>query len=85
MSHIYIKFDTILTFGKYKGKAVMTVFEYDASYIEWAIDNISWFKMSEKDELRVRGKASEEHYAWLDECFGDECDNGGLDYYDFCD
>ena len=40
------KLDTILPFGKYKGKTVEQVLEIDPTYIRWCLENIEAFEMS---------------------------------------
>ena len=53
-------FDDVFWFGKYKGKTIEEVFEKDALYLAWCLDNIDSFRMSEEDEERIDDKADEE-------------------------
>lgn len=37
-----------ITFGKYKGKTIEHVILQDPSYIDWCLDNITSFKLTNK-------------------------------------
>jgi hypothetical protein len=39
-------FYEVLTFGKYKGKKVVWVYNNDAQYLVWAVNNLWWFNLS---------------------------------------
>ena len=67
-----------LNFGMHKGKTINQILEEDPTYIRWCIENISWFKLSKKDEEMVYVLAEEaDKYDDYDigcfECLGDYC------------
>lgn len=47
--------DSVLEFGKHKGKVIHNVLESDPEYIDWCIKNIEWFKPNNKlvEETRL--------------------------------
>ena len=81
---VYMDFDFVISFGKYKGETIEEVFKKDASYLDWAIKNTGRLILSDKDTDKIEAKAEDEHDAWLrdnydDEPYGFECDQYG--YY----
>lgn len=70
--------ESILNFGKYKGKSVHYILHNDPSYLVWANDNIEWFKVSEGiyDEACSGAREQRRQY------YIDNLDP--IDYYDFC-
>jgi hypothetical protein len=81
-------FDYVIPFGKYKGHTIEEVFNYDASYLKWAIENTGRLILSEENVRTIEDKAEEEHKNWLndnndddpfDDWYGNECDQYG--YY----
>ena len=40
--------EDVLAFGKYKGYKIGDVIAHDAQYIEWCVDNIDTFKVTEE-------------------------------------
>lgn len=75
-----ITFETKITFGRYKntGATVKDIYKCDPTYLDWCLDNIEWFNMSEEDEIKIRREAEREREQEFEEryCF---------DYYEFCD
>ena len=63
----------VFTFGKYKGKSV-TVFCYvDPYYCLWADENVSFFKLTDKQKKIAEGKKLEKEEAkaeWAEESYG---------------
>lgn len=46
-------------FGKYNGELIEDVVRYDADYVLWCVENISWFALTE-DDLHIVKEYSEE-------------------------
>ena len=42
--------DSVLTFGKYRGKTLKEVFDLDIYYLVWCLENITWFNVSQDAE-----------------------------------
>jgi len=57
-----MNFDTVLNFGKYKGETIKYVYERDASYLQWCLENIERFKLSEKETSLIEEKAEMEEW-----------------------
>lgn len=60
-----------LNFGKHKGKTINEILEEEPTYIRWCVENICWFKLSEKDEKKVHSlsddydrEIEEEYHDW---------------------
>jgi uncharacterized protein (DUF3820 family) len=60
-----LTFNTILTFGKYKGKRIHDVYKRDSSYLSWALRKILGFRMCEVDVKTIEIMAQREHRDWL--------------------
>ena len=58
-----MNFDTVLNFGKYKGHTIGEVFQLDASYLLWAIEETDRLKLSEKDIELIEEKVEIEEYS----------------------
>lgn len=56
--------DDVITFGKYKGNTIDDVIHDDYGYIEWCLDNLAWFKISENVYEQLN-KAMASHYESL--------------------
>lgn len=41
------------TFGKYKGRSIMSVLNENPAYIEWCANNIKWFKLDNTEQKRL--------------------------------
>ena len=81
-----MNFDTVLNFGKYKGETVEEVYQKDASYLQWCLENIERFKLSEKETQLIVEKAEMEQWdnfdndyindpyesPWYDDDWGDK-------------
>lgn len=39
--------DSLLKFGKYKGKVLEDVLNDDPEYLAWCLENIEWFEVDE--------------------------------------
>lgn len=67
------------TFGKHKGESLSHVIGSDPTYVEWCIDEIEGFSISDRahDQLHY---SLEEYYESKWSGF-----EGYLDYYDLCD
>lgn len=67
--------DWKFTFGKYKGKELAWVILYKPSYVQWALENVKWFKISKTakrdldDSLALKEEASYDE-EW-EQCFRD--------------
>ena len=57
-----MNFNTVLNFGKYKGHTIGEVFQLDASYLLWAIEETDRLKLSEKDIELIEEKAEMEEW-----------------------
>jgi len=73
-------FDTKLNFGKYKGYTIKEVYDRNASYLRWALENTNKLVLSDKDIELIEEKAEAEDRDWEDEKRDYEAD-----YYNFCD
>lgn len=51
MKNKIYKLDSIIDFGKHKGKTIEDVIIENVTYIEWAIGKIKWFNLDEKAKL----------------------------------
>jgi len=58
-----MNFNTVLNFGKYKGHTIGEVFQLDASYLLWAIEETDRLKLSEKDIELIEEKVEIEEYS----------------------
>lgn len=70
--------DSIINFGKYKGKSIFLVLQHDASYLIWAHNNVEWFKLTHSVYEVAYDKASDEKRQY----YIDNLDP--IDYYDYC-
>ena len=68
-----MNFDTVLNFGKYKGDTIREVYERDASYLQWCLENIERFKLSDKETVLIEEKAEMEEW--------DRFEDNDEDYY----
>ena len=75
-------FDTKLNFGKYKGYTIKEVYDRNASYLRWALENTNKLVLSDKDIELIEEKAEAEDRDYLEE----QSDYGYSmeDYYDHC-
>ena len=73
-----MNFDTVLNFGKYKGHTIGEVFQLDASYLLWAVENIERFKLSDKEVDLIEAKAEVEEWDRFDD-YDYDCE---LPWYD---
>jgi len=55
INHDELTLDSVLTFGKYKGRTVASVSEADPQYLEWCLENIADFPLDQEalDRLDV--------------------------------
>lgn len=51
--------NTVMSFGKYKGKAIFELLAEDPEYLEWAHENTERFKLSPRLMAEVRRKISD--------------------------
>lgn len=42
------------TFGKYKGRSVMSVLSENPAYVEWCVNNIEWFTLGLEEQKRLK-------------------------------
>ena len=63
-----MNFDTVLNFGKYKGETIEEVYEKDASYLQWCLENIERFNLSDKETALIEEKAEMEEWDRNDDC-----------------
>lgn len=73
------KLNTILKFGKHKGKTVEQVLNNDPTYIRWCLKNVDFFEMSKVD---IETALESAHQADLERY---EENYMVIDLYDFCD
>lgn len=52
-------FDSVLQFGKYKGRTVIDIYEEDPEYLRWVMDETDMLSMSDEDEDKIRIAADE--------------------------
>lgn len=45
--------ESVLTFGKHKGRKVRNVVQDDPNWLVWAQDNVDWFALDEEVEEAV--------------------------------
>ena len=57
-----MNFGTVLNFGKYKGETVEEVYQKDASYLQWCLENIERFNLSDKEVDLIEAKAEMEEW-----------------------
>ena len=75
-----LTFKTVLNFGRYKGKTIGDVYDLNASYLQWAMKDIKWFKLSKKEtnmiieeamyEEQEINSAIDEAFGWGYDCYG---------------
>jgi hypothetical protein len=53
-------FNSILSFGKYKGKTIEYVYKHDAQYLAWMMEHTNYLKLSFKDRLKILKKAEKD-------------------------
>ena len=41
------------TFGKYKGRSIMSVLDENPAYVEWCVNNIKWFSLDDTEQKRL--------------------------------
>lgn len=41
------------TFGKYKGRSIMSVLNENPAYVEWCVNNIKWLKLDNTEQKRL--------------------------------
>ena len=46
--------DDVITFGKCKGSTLSDVIEEQPEYIEWVLENVKWFKMTDKAKVKLQ-------------------------------
>jgi len=68
-----MNFDTVLNFGKYKGHTIEEVYEMDASYLKWCLENIERFTLPEKFIQLIEEKAEMEEWDRFDNYDYDDC------------
>jgi len=57
-----MKFDSKLTFGKYKGFTINNIYKMDSPYLLWVLENtIYLFQLSREDKEKIRQKANEQY------------------------
>ncbi len=70
---------TVLKFGKHKGKTVNQILQEEPDYINWCLKNIDIFEMSDTDKEKVSQLSAEKSQQQYEDCYG------AIDIYDFCD
>lgn len=53
-----------LAFGKYKGYLIEEIIDDDPNYIEWAIDEIEWFKLDQNATKKLNDKQGYNNLLW---------------------
>lgn len=41
------------TFGKYKGRSIMSVLSENPAYVEWCVNHIEWFTLGCQEQKRL--------------------------------
>lgn len=41
------------TFGKYKGRSIMSVLNENPAYVEWCLNHIEWFTLGHEEQKRL--------------------------------
>lgn len=41
------------TFGKYKGRSIMSVLNGNPAYVEWCLNYIEWFTLGHEEQKRL--------------------------------
>lgn len=54
--------DTVLTFGKHKGKSIEEILRVDRGYLNWCKENLPWFDYSDKPAPKVQSDPSSKKY-----------------------
>lgn len=44
----YYDLDTVVTFGKYEGRTMLSIYNYDLSYFKWFINTLNLNQMSDE-------------------------------------
>ena len=70
---------TVLRFGKHKGKTVNQILQEEPGYINWCLKNIDTFEMSVSDKEKVSQLSAEKSQQQYEDYYG------AIDIYDFCD
>jgi hypothetical protein len=64
------KLETVLTFGKHKGKTIRVVLENDPSYIVWMAEELD-ANFSQDVLIAAQKAAKEQHRNWLRDNYDD--------------
>jgi uncharacterized protein (DUF3820 family) len=56
--------NTVLSFGKYKGKTVSEISKLNPSYLLWCTENIEGFKLDENYKIILEELVKAEHSKW---------------------
>lgn len=76
---------SVFNFGMYKGYEVGLIFVVDPGYIEWCIDEITGFCITDLNELLEVGFVSQKEDQWTVRMVGEPEHNIHLDVYDSYD
>jgi hypothetical protein len=62
----HIPLDGVMTFGAFKGKTIQQVADERASYLVWAIENVSWFEITRDARKYAQRRLCEQRQALID-------------------
>ena len=79
-SRLYIMEE--FTFGKYKGSKIDDIIWFEPSYVQWCVDNIAWFKLSDKQTKELNHFLNiRKQYEYKKDPY---CIEGNRKWDDFC-
>ena len=64
-------FNSIMPFGKHRGKTIELILHEDPSYLKWCIENTNKFALSPKDVQLILDCAEDDHLNWLQDNYSD--------------
>ena len=70
---------TVVRFGKHKGKTVNQILQEEPGYIDWCLKNVDTFEMSDTDKEKVSQLSAEKSQQQYEDYYG------AIDLNDFYD
>lgn len=62
ISYKIISLDAAMPFGKYKGRVLKDILNFDPQYLKWAIEETDRFALSRKDVQLILDRAYDQRY-----------------------